>query len=291
MAGPHVAGLVALIISANPGLAGDVDAIEDIIEQTAVHLTTNDGCGGDGPADSPNNTFGWGRFDALAAVQAALAVAPTVDARVFLEGSYSGGQMTPALSGDLPTDQPYSGAPWNYAGTESVDASFFAAHPDIIDWVLVELRADAATTLARRAAFVRNDGAVVDLDGTSPVLFAEASAGQPLFVAVFHRNHLAAMSPAALAPSGDVYGHDFTGGAAFGFDPLKNFGDGNFGLYAGDADADGQVQTDDKNVQWRQQIGLSGYQSADFNLNSQVQNDDKNFYWRPNVGKGSAIDQ
>jgi serine protease AprX len=36
MSGPHVAGLVALIISANPSLAGNVDRIEQIIEQSAV---------------------------------------------------------------------------------------------------------------------------------------------------------------------------------------------------------------------------------------------------------------
>jgi serine protease AprX len=71
MAGPHVAGLVALIISANPALAGDVDRIEDIIEQTAVPKPSNEGCGLDSPTAVPNNTYGWGRIDALAAVQLA----------------------------------------------------------------------------------------------------------------------------------------------------------------------------------------------------------------------------
>ncbi len=67
MAGPHVAGLVALLISANPGLAGDVDIIEEVIEQTAVPLTSSQGCGGIGPTEVPNNVYGWGRIDALAA--------------------------------------------------------------------------------------------------------------------------------------------------------------------------------------------------------------------------------
>lgn len=71
MAGPHVAGLVALIISANPALAGNVDRIEDIIEQTAVPKPSNEGCGLDSPTAVPNNTYGWGRIDALAAVQEA----------------------------------------------------------------------------------------------------------------------------------------------------------------------------------------------------------------------------
>ena len=76
MAGPHVAGLVALIISANPALAGNVDRIEDIIEQSAVRKTTTEGCGLDSPTQIPNNTYGWGRIDALAAVQRAVAERP-----------------------------------------------------------------------------------------------------------------------------------------------------------------------------------------------------------------------
>jgi serine protease AprX len=76
MAGPHVAGLVALIISANPALRGQVDAIEDIITTTAKPLTTTKGCGGDTSTQVPNNVFGWGRIDALAAVQKALGTTP-----------------------------------------------------------------------------------------------------------------------------------------------------------------------------------------------------------------------
>ncbi len=60
------------LISASPGLAGDVDIIEEIIEQTAVPLTSSQGCGGIGSTDVPNNVFGWGRIDALAAFNFAL---------------------------------------------------------------------------------------------------------------------------------------------------------------------------------------------------------------------------
>lgn len=72
MAGPHVAGLVALLISANPKLAGKIDRLEDIIEQTAVRKTTAEGCGGDTSGAVPNNTYGWGRIDALAAARDAM---------------------------------------------------------------------------------------------------------------------------------------------------------------------------------------------------------------------------
>ncbi len=72
MAGPHVAGLVALLISANPSLAGEVDKIEEIIKQTAVHLTSAQTCGTVPGTTIPNNTFGYGRIDALAAVTMAI---------------------------------------------------------------------------------------------------------------------------------------------------------------------------------------------------------------------------
>jgi len=76
MAGPHVAGLVALILSARPDLAGNVDIIENIIEETAVPYFGILDCADNGGQDYPNNTYGYGRVDALAAVLKALAITP-----------------------------------------------------------------------------------------------------------------------------------------------------------------------------------------------------------------------
>ena len=70
MAGPHVAGMVALLISADPDLAGNVDGLEELIRESAFHpATSSQVCGGLSAANFPNNTFGFGRIDALAAVQ------------------------------------------------------------------------------------------------------------------------------------------------------------------------------------------------------------------------------
>ena len=69
MAAPHVAGLAALLISLNPALRGQVDTLERIIERSAVHLTSTQDCGSVPGSSIPNNTFGWGRIDALAAFQ------------------------------------------------------------------------------------------------------------------------------------------------------------------------------------------------------------------------------
>jgi subtilisin family serine protease len=82
MAGPHVAGAVALLWSAEPGLVGDVDRTEALLIETALPLTVDAecasdplagglvcGCGGDGPGGVPNMVYGWGQVDVWAAVQ------------------------------------------------------------------------------------------------------------------------------------------------------------------------------------------------------------------------------
>lgn len=74
MAGPHVAGLVALVISAEPRLRGQVDTIRELIESTAVPISNDQACGDTGAQDIPNNTFGYGRIDAKAAVDAIAAL-------------------------------------------------------------------------------------------------------------------------------------------------------------------------------------------------------------------------
>jgi subtilisin family serine protease len=65
MASPHVAGTVALMISAAPALFGAVDEIETVLGQSAID-TSDLQCGG---AAGNNNVWGEGRLDALAAVE------------------------------------------------------------------------------------------------------------------------------------------------------------------------------------------------------------------------------
>lgn len=75
MAGPHVAGVAALIMCARPNLIGNVDEIEDLMRNSAVaRFAAAPFCGTDNGTSRPNNVYGWGRVDALAAVNAALPV-------------------------------------------------------------------------------------------------------------------------------------------------------------------------------------------------------------------------
>ena len=71
MAGPHVAGAIALIISANPSLKGQVETIFDILQSTAKPLTLDDHCEED---QVPNNLYGHGRINVLKAVEMALVI-------------------------------------------------------------------------------------------------------------------------------------------------------------------------------------------------------------------------
>jgi len=81
MAGPHVAGAVALLWSAEPALIGDIDRTEAILIETAQPLTVDAlcpagpedpatvcACDGDTPGEVPNNVYGWGQVDVWAAV-------------------------------------------------------------------------------------------------------------------------------------------------------------------------------------------------------------------------------
>jgi subtilisin family serine protease len=71
MAGPHVAGVVALLWSADPSLIGDIDHTEQILVETAKPYTgsTSTGCF---EGDVPNAAYGYGIVDVYAAVREAL---------------------------------------------------------------------------------------------------------------------------------------------------------------------------------------------------------------------------
>ena len=68
MATPHVAGAVALMLSADPSRRGQVSTIEGIFKDSAVHISFSS-CSSSGV---PNNVFGYGRLDVKGAVDLAL---------------------------------------------------------------------------------------------------------------------------------------------------------------------------------------------------------------------------
>ena len=218
-----------------------------------------------------------------------------VQLKVFIEGAYSGSTMQTLLNAEdlLPLNQPYNVAPWNYSGTENVPA---IPNANVVDWVLVEYRdatssanAIASTSIGQQAAFLLNDGRIVDLDGSSNLSFSH-NLNHSLFVVVWHRNHLGIMSANALTEVAGIYSYDFTTlpGQAYGINPQKDLGSGVYGMFAGDANADGTVSTDDLTI-WRNNAGTTGYIAMDVNLDSQVDNKDKNDYCSENLSVNCQV--
>jgi subtilisin family serine protease len=205
--------------------------------------------------------------------------------KIFLEGPYDdvSGGMGSALrdGGWFPLTSPYSENP---RSVNSIPA-------DVTDWVLIQLRtAPEGAALVSRSALLHSDGRVVADDGATNQIALDAPAGD-YYLLVRHRNHLAVMSAAPeplSTAAGDLY--DFTQDPSQAYlSDMALLETGVYGMYAGDANNNGQVQNDDKNDYWRIQVGLAGYRESDFNCNGQVQNDDKNDLWRKNVGKGTQV--
>ncbi|MEE9430116.1 MAG: FISUMP domain-containing protein [Melioribacteraceae bacterium] len=114
-----------------------------------------------------------------------------VNLKVFMEGPYNGMGMNTTLDLSTQLTHPYSSV---HTGDEEVAVGFFAIHPNILDWILVELRDkdDNSQVVKRRAAFLLNDGQIVDLAGVSPVAFDVVNSDY--YVSVYHRNHLSILS-------------------------------------------------------------------------------------------------
>lgn len=206
-----------------------------------------------------------------------------VNTKIFLEGPYSSGTMLTNLnsSGYLPLIQPYSVAPWNYPGTESVAASFFSTHPQIVDWVLLELRTGtlASTTVTKRAAFIKSDGTIVDLNGLDPVTFIVPDAIE-YYIVIKHRNHLSLMSSISmlLTDTSPLYNFTNAQSKAYGLNPMKDLGGGIFGAYTADTNGSGVVDAADRSNAWNQR-NLSGYYGTDVNLSNTVDAADRSAIW------------
>jgi pimeloyl-ACP methyl ester carboxylesterase len=219
-----------------------------------------------------------------------------INVKAFLEGPFNGTNMNTYLTGltDFPLSQPYNVAPWNYLGSEIVTT----VPSNVVDWILVELRdatsaatATPATSIDWQAAFLMNDGSILGLDGTLILQFSN-SIIQQLFVVIWHRNHLAIISANPLTESGGVYSYDFTSGTGQAYNGgQKEIALGVWGMFAGDTDASGLINENDRNPLWNQWAGETGYLYSDFNMNTQINNRDKNDFWLSNVGKSCQVPQ
>jgi len=132
MAGPHVAGTVGLVLSAAPNLIGQVSQIESLLQSTAAPRITSQSCGGISGSQIPNNTYGWGRVDALSAYQAVTSAASlyTVAPCRLLDtrdpiGTWGG----PALSAGSDRTFPIAGRCGIPAGAKAVSVNITVTGP------------------------------------------------------------------------------------------------------------------------------------------------------------------
>ena len=190
----------------------------------------------------------------------------------------------------IPLTQPYKNAPWNYNGSESVSS----IPSNIVDWVLVELRTSttATSSVAEKAAFIKGDGTIVDLDGTSPLTFSSLPSAS-YYIVIKHRNHLSIMSAQPIPLSQNPVAYDFTTDQtkAYGTNPMADLGNGHFGMYSGDGDANGGVSSTDRNNIWRIQNGNIGYLPGDYDLSGGANSADLNSCWRPSNGVSTQVPQ
>jgi hypothetical protein len=217
----------------------------------------------------------------------------TMNATALLRGPWNSGTglMNTSLNtaGIIPLSQPYNITPFSYSGTESVGS---IPNANVVDWVLIELRmpasglpadANSSTTVGRKAGFVLNNGAIVDLDGTTPISFDINKQGAG-FMVVRHRNHLGVMSNSIPSNVTGSYANDYrvlanlykAAGAAS--DPVILLpSSANYGLWAGDANKTGNIAASDINaIKLAIASSASGYLFTDVNMTANVAASDVN---------------
>ena len=147
MAAPHTAGTLALVLSAELALLGNVAGATDAVRTTALDIA-DDSCGGDEDGD-PNNVFGDGRIDAPAAV-ALVATGGTLagDVTDVMSSDPIGGARVEATVGgrtfSASTDGDGHFELFLGAGTYTVTASAFGYQSALATGVEVET--DVTTT-------------------------------------------------------------------------------------------------------------------------------------------------
>ncbi|MEZ4638362.1 MAG: hypothetical protein R2856_25965 [Caldilineaceae bacterium] len=139
----------------------------------------------------------------------------------------------------LPVTSPYGGG--EVVATPAVRFADYG-NDSVVDWVVVELRdaAAPATVLATQAALVQRDGDVIGVAGNAVLSFTGVAPGS-YYVAVDHRNHLAAMTAAPVELSAAPL-VDFTDIAVDFYHSSSNYDgaeqatvNGAYALWAGDA--------------------------------------------------------
>ena len=213
---------------------------------------------------------------------------------IILEGTFvannsDGFMSTYARQANLlPTEQPYRKPPWNYDGTESV-ADTSDIPQTAVDWILVEVRHEADTTqiAGRAAGFLLRDGNIIGADG-SPLRILNLLENERYYVIVRHRNHLAISSRNSITlPNTEPTKYDFTASItkAKGNEQMRELPSGRYAMCAGDANADGRIDTKDYETYLNESSSINSYLPSDFDINTHTTARDFNLM----LGNSGAI--
>lgn len=273
---------------------------------TWISLDTTSGAGNSflGFTISPNN--GPARIDSICVrcsggpcsyitVNQAAGITPiTCNISAWLEGVY---EMTNSTMKNtlqqfalLPAGQPYSGAPWNYNGTEGggwLPSDYPAGS---IDWVLLSLRTtdQANTEVGKGAGLLMEDGSIInasiELTGTPASQY---------YIVLEHRNHLPAMTPVAIPLVNNTLTYDFRlsnsyNQGGFGQKPIGS----QWMLFAGNIDQSSPVGNEVNGadvILWQAANGNFGaYLEEDSNMDGDVNGIDRVFM-NKNNGISSGV--
>ncbi len=207
---------------------------------------------------------------------------PLLGITVFLEGPYV--SATTSMNNTLKTG--------GMLGTHFLGQIIPAF---AVDSVNIEIRnnASAAAATVRRfaPAWLLTNGTLRSFNDTTRAGVAFDAPAGSYYIVVRHRNHLAIMSSATVALNTSPASFDFTTlmTSAYGAAPMKAVV-GRFTLFAGDANADGQVTSLDFNVfNPKFRAAATGYEVSDWNLDGQVTSLDFNLF-NPNF-RAAALSQ
>jgi hypothetical protein len=229
-----------------------------------------------------------------------------VSPKVFLNNLNTTTALMPndltALS-NFPLSDPYSTAPLNSVFTHVNNPTIATTTPAvlattgnnaIVDWLFLELRTgtSGSTSVAyTKAALLQRNGDVVASDGTSPVEFSTASAGN-YYVCIRHHNNLGFRTANTVALASTTTALNFTNNSIplFGATPLVALAQNVYGLISGDANSDGSIDAFDS-ILWEMHNGIFDDYSknSDYNLDGSIDAIDS-ILWELNNGKFETLD-
>ncbi|GAB4210359.1 MAG: S8 family serine peptidase [Roseiflexaceae bacterium] len=192
MAAPHLAGVVALLWSANPALIGDFDATYALLRETARPL--DDARCGDAPG-GPNNLYGHGMIDAYAAVSRARVDLPWLSAQLPSGMLDAGEERTVTVT----LDARRVPGPGRYQARLLIFPGDLGHAPLTVDVLLEVIPAPNQALIRGRVVSAENGSplqAQVSADGGLPV--TTDAAGYYTLTLTLDRHELSARAPAYL---------------------------------------------------------------------------------------------